>query len=163
MFHSYLSWSFSRRIEKFKVLSLPCVPQTPPTQTATVGVKPTAGITGEKGQKTRLAEEWLIFFLVSHRNTLSCHCSLTGSTEHNYGHFPPLSKPTGRATMEDITQSAPAVKHAKANSATKQTPETRALTGSLVYWRGTSMPTQKTQRRYIFITTGHFSSFHEPL
>lgn len=105
-----------------------------------------------------LAEEWLISFLLYHRNILSCHCSLTRHTKYDYKHFPPLSKPTGRATTRDITLSAPAVKHAKANYAMKQTPETHAL-AIFVHWRGTSIPKQKPQLHYIFIR-GNFSSFH---
>lgn len=129
-------------------------PQTPPAQMGTLGVKPTTGIIKENGKK----QGW-------QKNGWSSFLCPTGI------HYPVTAASRGAlntitstfllflSQLEEQPWKTSHCWHAKANSAVKQTPGTRALTGSLVYWRGTPMPAQQTQLCYIFIT-GHFSSFH---
>lgn len=112
---------FSKNRESFPYT----FPQDTPCTKCNFGVKLTTGIAGGTGRNKagrRMAhllpsvpQEYTILSLQPHKENK---------------HFLPLSKPTGRAAIGDSTLSAPAVKHTKANYATKQTPETHTLAGN---------------------------------
>lgn len=95
-----------------------------PAWMATSGVNP---IVGGEETKIRLAGKWLMSFLLCHRNTPPCHCSLLRHTHYDY---------TSTLLFFLSQLSSPAVKHAKANYGRKQTPETHALEGNFLTLQG---------------------------
>lgn len=120
-------WSCSLRIGN---VFLPHFLQMFPAWIATLGVKSTVGNNGGKGLKPGWQKSGSPF-PCARGIIYSVYCCLTRLTKHDYKHLPLLSKPTRRETMGDITLLAPAVKHAKANHAMKQIPETHTLASNL--------------------------------
>lgn len=114
-----------------------------------------------EGAKMRLADKWLMSFLLCHRNTLPCHCSLMRHTKYDY---------TSIFLFFLSQLPGPAVKHAKANYVMKQTPETHALAGNFFTLERhfnsktkTSVSLHICKKELQFLSYSHLKSLEEAL